>query len=110
MNKINRLGNCPSCGASWKGDSILDEINSLSVFKNRSNRDVLNIATSYGYNGDNTVTFSKTISIQIEGRHLIKCPEMKCGAIFDIETGEQFNTIEEAISPKEIDKIEENDT
>ena len=96
MEIIDKHGLCPHCGVSWDGKDISDELNKLSVFANKNPRKIQEIAANFGYSEENRTNFSKVIVIEIEEGIFYKCPEMRCGKVYNSETGEEFDSIIEA--------------
>lgn len=96
MSEVNKYGLCPSCNKSWEGKDIQDELNNLSVFKYKSQKNVEAIAGNFGYSEENKTKFSKVIVIESGNDIFYKCPEIRCGKVFNSKTGDKFNSIEQA--------------
>lgn len=73
---IKELCNCPKCNAQWKGEDIYEKFKSL--YKDKSEKEILDIASSYGWTKENKKCFSNLIGLQIQGVYdgvlYWKCP------------------------------------
>lgn len=97
--KIDRYGLCPNCKSDWNGRDVYEDLNRLSVFSHKSPQEMTTLASNYGWSDFSKTKFSKVIIIELEdGRILYKCPEIRCGHIFDVETGFEY---EDIVSAKE---------
>lgn len=95
--KIDKYGDCPSCGVSWEGSDVYESLNSLSALKNKSIAEIEAIANNYGWSKETPNKFSKVIVIETEdGKIFYKCPEIRCGHVFDIETGVEYESLNAA--------------
>lgn len=97
--KIDRYGLCPNCKSDWNGRDVYEDLNRLSVFSHKSPQEMTTLASNYGWSDFSKTKFSKVIIIELEdGKILYKCPEIRCGHIFDVETGFEY---EDIVSAKE---------
>jgi hypothetical protein len=119
---IDLHGRCPNkeCNDNWDGGDILEQLGKIEAYSSMGYNDLVKLAEqSYGYTQENKKRFSRTIAIRFvpsvakdsynEYLHTaeaassmknspdyIQCP--KCRKVYDIKTGEEFNSIPEAKS------------
>lgn len=97
MDKIDKYGLCPNCKCNWNGRDIHEELNSLSVFTHKTAAELKAIAGNYGHTEFNKPKFSKVIVVEPGGDKMFyKCPNIRCGHIFDPELGLEYESIQDA--------------
>lgn len=96
MTEINRFGLCPNCSTNWKGEDVLASISKLSCNSHKTEKELREMAANYGWTEDNKISFSNTISHEVNGRTLLECPKSTCGHIFNRYTGEEYRNMFEA--------------
>lgn len=109
QDKIDKFGLCPNCKTDWRSKDIHEELNSLSIFTHKTPKEMLGLANNYGWTEHNRGIFSKVIVRQLEdGRTFYICPNIRCGRVYDAETGIDYDSVEEAsrIRPNVSDKVE----
>lgn len=96
---INKYGQCPNCKEEWNQGDIKQNISKLSLFGYKSDYEMSKIAGNYGWKEFSKTNFSRVSSIITEdGRELYKCPNIRCGYIFDSETEEEFDCLSDALA------------
>lgn len=90
---IDKFGNCPHCNKSWRGRDILEELKRLSVFSHLNDSGLLDLASRYGYSPQTKGNFS-TVNIYFrEDGIFYQCPSIRCGHVFNAETGQEFESM-----------------
>lgn len=88
---ISDLKECPECKASWDGGDIYQYFRNSSKYSDKTDEEIEDIVSSYGWTKENPKRFSKLIGIEVLGRYdgisYWKCPE--CETIWDRFTGKK---------------------
>jgi hypothetical protein len=100
---LNKYGQCPICEYGWDGGDVLESLIALDVFKGKSQRELLTIASEcYGYTEENKIRFTRLNSIDLTGKNAGKgfweCPS--CRFVWNKATNEMFSTIKLALNKK----------
>lgn len=90
---LDKHGNCPACGRDWNGGDVLEEISKIELLINTTDKELVTAAESFGWETENKVRFSKVKTIQIEDKTYFQCHNIRCGTIFDAETGERYESM-----------------
>lgn len=91
---LSKYAHCPNCDANWNAGDIKRHLRGLSVFLHKSDYEIEKVAKSYGWRENKQTKFSITSGIILEdGREFVKCPNMRCGHIFNVNTGEEYDSI-----------------
>lgn len=88
--KIDKLGLCPNCNESWKGEDILDHLSRLDLFSNKTAREIEKVANKYGWTKENPASFSTTLIHEVDNKTYIECP--KCMHLFNMDNKEEEYT------------------
>jgi hypothetical protein len=109
QQNIDKLGECPNCKEHWDGGDIFHGLQKMSIHIHKSEKEVKELARTYGWSEDNPIHFSRTNTIEaslpLVKFIFLECP--KCLHVFDSLTGKEFSSIQEA---KRKILIEEEDT
>jgi hypothetical protein len=97
MENIDRFGKCPNCGTNWNGGDVYEKLSNMSCHSTKKPAELKTLAGYYGWTEDNKTDFSNLITHELQGRHLLECPKITCGHIFDRETGQEFISIDRAL-------------
>lgn len=94
---INRHGSCPNCEKGWDGGDILEELKKMDVFRGKTDQEMLQIASNYGYTESNPVRFTRlgTIELPLDKRYFWECPH--CHHIWDKITNHHFVNLNQAL-------------
>lgn len=111
---IDKYGKCPRCEENWNAGDIKTVLSKLSIFAHKSDYELSQIATKYGWSEFDKTNFSKASSVILEdGREIFKCPNIRCGHLFDSKTEKEYSSIydvyEEYIINGDTKNMEEND-
>lgn len=95
---INRHGSCPNCEKGWDGGDILEELKKMDVFKAKTDQEMLQIASNYGYTTSNPLRFTKleTIEMPIEQRNFWRCPH--CLHVWDKITNKHYVNLQQGLN------------
>lgn len=94
MNTIDKTGLCPNCKTDWNAGDILAELQKLDIFFLKNYKDMEKVAGNYGWKANSKSNLSKVKVYEYEdGTTLIECPNMKCGHVFNTNTGEEWDSM-----------------
>lgn len=94
---IDKHGKCPNCNTNWDAGDIKDNLRSLNVLSHKTEYELTKAASLYGWQEEKPIKFSKVSIIVLEDKAILyKCPEIRCGHLFDANTGEEFEYLLEA--------------
>lgn len=81
---------CPSCKESWDDGDIFETFRKAEHYKNLTDAEIEEKASSYGWSKENPQHFSKLIGIEVMGKYdgisYWKCPH--CSTYWDRWTDE----------------------
>ena len=105
---IDKFGECPSCNKNWNKGDIKTILSSMSTFKHKTEKSIEKIAAAYGWTEEVPTNFTLLSLTALEdGRVFGTCPNIRCQHIFNIETEQEYENLDDAInSEREI--IENN--
>jgi len=98
--------NCPKCNARWRGEDIYEHFlarrdNGDVFYANKTDEEILETASSYGYTLESPQYFSHLIGIEIRGYYDgvagWKCPA--CGQVWNRFTGEEVGEERRLLTP-----------
>lgn len=99
-NTIDLYGKCPNCKATWDGGDILEELKKLDIHMGRPEKEILELASHFGYTKENKKRFTRVIHNEIRGEHdgvsFTQCP--LCKHVWNRFTGLHFPTLQEGIA------------
>ncbi len=90
---IDKLGRCPNCNQNWDDGDTLTNLNKMDIFTHKLPADMLKIAAGLGYTETNKNKFSRVKVHERDRVILYECPNMRCGHVFNSETGEEYNSM-----------------
>lgn len=97
---IDRFGLCPNpdCNINWDSGDILLQIKRIETLHNRTDPEIMQLASEFGYSTMEKKHFSKVIAIQVhksqsqpDDVNLYQCPE--CRHVWNADTGEHYHDI-----------------
>lgn len=96
IKRMNKLGVCPHCNTDWDGGDIYEVIVKLDVYTHKNAKEIKLLAESFGWSEFDKKHFTNVTVHTIEGITYFKCHNMKCGYVFNSETGEEFDSLNSA--------------
>jgi hypothetical protein len=70
---------CPKCKTDWRGDDIYDKLRSMEGYSEKTDSEIVEIAERYGWSKNKPKSFSKLLSIEIQGEYdgilYYQCPK-----------------------------------
>ena len=93
IEKLDRNGYCPVCKTNWDNGDILEELSKLDLYSSKTHKEMLEIASNYGYSVDKPNRFSKLLIVEIRENNTSYCECPSCKHIWDVSTGKHYNNI-----------------
>jgi hypothetical protein len=98
---LDKYGKCPNCDTDWNMGDIRNVLRKIETFSGKSDYELDKIAALYGWTEFNRSNFTALEVLTTEDNlKLGKCPNMRCGHYFNIDTGEEFSSLREVYNSK----------
>jgi len=105
---LDRLGNCPHCGYSWKYNDVFAHIVKMDVFSDKQKAEMKEIAKkNFAWDENNPTSFSRVILHDTDGKVLYQCPSYRCNHVFDTVNDKEYSDMVAYTLGKEFGKEKE---
>lgn len=109
MSKVgfDKYGKCPNCNTDWNIGDINEVLGRLDIFSHKTEYEVRKVAANYGWTEFNKGNFSGLEVINVDDSTIGKCSNMRCGHFFNLETGDEFSRLTDAVNNEnKIERVE----
>ena len=69
IDRFEKQTTCPKCGGNWDGGDIYEKLKSHELYKNYTEEQLLDAASSYGWTPKHRIHFSLLIGIELPWNH-----------------------------------------
>lgn len=96
---LDKYGKCPNCNEDWNSGDIKKVVENINMFAHKTDYEVGKIAQSYGWTEFNKGSFSSLKIIHTDNsKDVGQCPNIRCGHFFDLDTANEYCSINDAIN------------
>jgi pyrrolidone-carboxylate peptidase len=85
---LDRLGNCPNCGAKWDGGDVMEQLSKLDTLTHVNEDEIKKLARSMGWTEENKTRFTKLMVKDYRDSIVLVC--LNCGTGYSAVTGEKI--------------------